>query len=295
MTKHTIKLTKEELRKLVREDVRGYLRDMANTTQTKPEGIDMSKIGIEDLRQAYRDLRLDPVMVTYDDDLSLPTVIKEAYGDILPPDSVVHKITRKYKFATSLVNKVEANHSISIYIIVALIGDNVKLIETDMEKMGYFLAYTGDVQNVQDMDFVQLKFEPYCQMQYDETDNIKSQYNTLYHWTPEYNLDEIMVNGLIPSHRNSLFNYPPRTYLMSEDCDDSEMIGLGQKLCLFNKNTDNNGVYALLGIDIKDIDEDIRFYFDPNSSIGIYTEQVIPSGNIKEVSRQTFQTRLKHV
>lgn len=293
MAKKIIKLTESEFRNLVGDSVHDVLTRIGDNTALNGEGIDISQIDIETLRQAYRDLRLTPVPVTYDDNLSFPIQIKEACGDILPPDSVVNKIIQKYKLSTSLVNKVEAKHKISIYIIVALIGENVKLIKTDMEKMGYFLGHTGNVYNIQGMKFIQLQFEPYCQLQDDETDNIKSKYSTLYHWTPEYNINEIMLHGLVPSHRNNMFNYPPRTYLMKGDCDDNEMIGLGQKLCLFNRNPNNNGPYVLLAINIKDIDDDIRFYFDPNSAIGIYTEQVIPNDKIQQINKQVFSTRLK--
>lgn len=293
MPNKTIKLTEMEFRTLFEDSVRGVLADIGDNGRSEKEGVDISNIDIEALRQAYRDLRLTPVPVTYDDDLSIPTVIKEAYGDILPPDSVVDRIVRKYKFSTSLVNKVEANHRISIYIIVALIGDNVELIKSDMEKMGYFLGHTGDVFEVRGMKFVQLQFEPYCQLQDDETDSIKALYDTLYHWTPEYNVAEIMQHGLVPSNKNSMFTYPPRTYLMKGDCDDSEIAGMGQKLCLFNKNPNNNGSYVLLAIDIKSVDNNVRFYLDPNSSIGIYTEQIIPSDKIRQIRKLQFVTKLK--
>ena len=293
MAKKVIRLTESEFRNLLEDNVRNVLTKMTNDISLSSEGIDISQIDIETLRQAYRDLRLTPVPVTYDDDLTFPALLKEAYGDILPPDSVVNKIIQKYKLDAQLVNKVEANHKISIYIIVAQIGNNVELIKADMEKMGYFLGHTGKVFNIEGMKFVELQFEPYCQMQDDETENIKAQYDKLYHWTPEYHLQDIMSYGLAPSHKNRVFNYPPRTYLMKGDCDDNEMIGLGQKLCLYNKNPNNNGSYILLAINIKDIDDNIRFYFDPNSAIGIYTEQLIPNDKIQQVSKQLFPTKLK--
>ena len=293
MAKKIIQLTEGEFRNLVGNSVRYALTNMANNDSLNSEGIDISQIDIETLRQAYRDLRLTPVLVTYDDDLSLPVIIKEAYGDILPPDSVVDKITQKYNYSTKLVNKVEANHKISIYIIVALIGKNIELIKSDMEKRGYFLGHKGKTYIIQGMKFVQLQFEPYCQMQKDETNEIKTKYNKLYHWTPEYRINEILKHGLIPSHKNEVFNYPPRTYLMKGDCDDKEMIGLGQKLCLFNSDPNNNGIYIFLAINNKYLYDNIRFYFDPNSSIGIYTEQIIPSDKIQQISKQQFNTKLK--
>ena len=169
MAKKIIQLTEGEFRNLVGNSVCDALTKIFNNNSLNSEGIDISQIDIETLR-------LTPVLVTYDDDLSLPITIKEAYGDILPPDSVVNKIIQKYKLSEKLVNKVEANHRISIYIIVALIGENVELIKSDMEKMGYFLGRACKSFDVQGMKFVQLQFEPYCQMQKDETDEIKTKY-----------------------------------------------------------------------------------------------------------------------
>lgn len=292
MAKNTVKLTKGEFCGLVEDRVRKALAGADKNNTGDIGGIDISKIDIKVLRQAYRDLRLTPVPVTFDDDLTFPVYVNEAYGDILSPDDVVRKISTKYKISTQLVQKVEANNKISIYIIVALIGENVDLIKTDMEKMGYFLGLVGKTYDIEGMKFVKLQFEPTSQMQNDETDNIKSMYGTLYHWTPEYNMESVLSKGLVPSHKNSYFNYPPRTYLMREDCGDREMLSLGQKLCLLNRNPKNNGSYVLLAVDIKNVGDNVRLYYDSNSAIGIYTEQTIPSDKIHQVEKKQFSTKL---
>lgn len=292
MAKKTVKLTKVEFCSLVEDRVRKALAGADKNNTGDIGGIDISKIDIKVLRQAYRDLRLTPVPVTFDDDLTFPVYVNEAYGDILSPDDVVRKISTKYKISTQLVQKVEANNKISIYIIVALIGENVDLIKTDMEKMGYFLGLVGKTYDIEGMKFVKLQFEPTSQMQNDETDNIKSMYGTLYHWTPEYNMESVLSKGLVPSHKNSYFNYPPRTYLMREDCGDREMLSLGQKLCLLNRNPKNNGSYVLLAVDIKNVGDNVRLYYDSNSAIGIYTEQTIPSDKIHQVDKKQFSTKL---
>lgn len=292
MAKNTVKLTKGEFCSLVEDRVRKALAGADKNNTGDIGGIDISKIDIKVLRQAYRDFRLTPVPVTFDDDLEFPVYVNEAYGDILSPDDVVRKISKKYKISTQLVQKVEANNKISIYIIVALIGENVDLIKTDMEKMGYFLGLVGKTYDIEGMKFVKLQFEPTSQMQNDETDNIKSMYETLYHWTPEYNMESVLSKGLVPSHKNSYFNYPPRTYLMREDCGDREMLSLGQKLCLLNRNPKNNGSYVLLAVDIKNVGDNVRLYYDSNSAIGIYTEQTIPSDKIHQVDKKQFSTKL---
>ena len=165
----------------------------------------------------------------------------------------------------------------------------IKLIEDDMQKMGYFLGCKGPVRNVAGMLYQVLQFKPYSQMQNDETTNIKQVYNHLYHWSPKYHLNNILQNGLIPNHQNGMLNYLQRTYLMKGDCDLFQLKDLGQQLCIANTDQRNNGKYILLKIDLTNISNEIHFYYDSNASIGIYTEQAIPPTIIKVVNEFTFQ------
>ena len=62
--------------------------------------------------------------------------------------------------------------------------------------------------------------------------------------------------------------------------DVDSIQALGQSLCFKNKNPNNDGKYVLLKINIENLDDNIRFFYDPNSQIGIYTEQTIPNNAI---------------
>ena len=160
-------------------------------------------------------------------------------------------------------------------------GINDKVIEEDMNKLGYFLGHKGEIQNIQGMFFQTLQFEPYSQNQKEKTEEIKSKYKILFHWTPSYNLEEITKTVLIPSMKNKKFNYPPRIYLMKGDTDWNQMLQLGQQLCIKNSTERNKGEYCLLIINVKSLDNNIKLYYDPNSPMGIYTEQTIPSNCIQ--------------
>ena len=295
MKKHVIRLAESDLYRMIKESVQTILQNNDNEDDFDINSIDISDIDIEILKQSYIDLRLVPTRISYDDPLSKFHIVNESEGDIMPPDNVVNAIIQKYHLNSHLVVKVEASNKIYIYIITACIGNNEKLIEDDMKKMGYFLGIRGQVQNIQGMLFRTLQFEPYSQMQNDETTNIKQVYNHLYHWTPEYHLNNILQNGLIPSHQNKVFNYPQRIYLMKGDCDLFQMKDLGQQLCFVNTDQRNNGKYVLLRIDLSNIGDDVHFYYDPNSKIGIYTEQAISPTSIKVVNEFTFQTQKKQI
>lgn len=277
MDRKIIRITENELKKIIRKSVNEAL----NMTSSLDDDIDITKIPIDILKRGYFDYRLVPVSSYYGSPISSPTSIKEAIGDIMSPDIVSKNITQKYNLPSQFVIKKEHFHKICVYVITAVIGINDKLIEGDMKKMGYFLSKKGDVVEVQDMRFQILQFEPLSQMQEDITNDVKTNFTRLYHWAPSYNVDDILRNGLIPSSKNEVFKYPPRTYLMEGDSTDEERLYLGRLLCAANTSPNNSGEYALLIIDISDLDEKIRFYYDPNSEIGIYTEQPISNDRIK--------------
>lgn len=288
MAKQIIRLTESELKKIVLESAKRVLNESSLADE-----IDITQIPIEILRQGYFDYRLIPQSTMYGNTLYEPATITEAVGDILPPDTVVNNIISKYHLPQQLVVKIEHYHKIYVYAITACIGENDKIIEDDMNKMGYFIGARGEVVKIQDMRFQTLQFEPSSQLQEDITDLVKSKFDVLYHWTPSYCVEGIQREGLIPSHKNEAFNYPPRTYLMEGNSSDEQMWNLGQQLCIKNNNPNNNGMYSLIIVDIKNLDDSIRFFYDPNSEIGIYTEQPIPNDRIQVGKTVQFVKNLR--
>lgn len=284
--KKKIRISESELKEIIYESVKSAFQK-----DKKRIMINIFDIDINILRNAYHDLRLVPTITVFGDKMSNLPSINEDFGDVVSPDMVVKSIIRKYGLSTQLVRKIEAHNKIYIYVITALIGDNDKLIEEDMQKMGYFLGYRQPPQTIDGMTFQVLQFEPTSQIQNDDTETIKSTYKFLFHWTPLYCLQSIIENGLIPNSKNNVFSYPLRIYLMKGDSDIKQMEKLGQQLCLINNNVENDGNYALLRIDIDDIDNGIRFYYDSNSDIGIYTEQKIPKDKITFLKQFHFKTK----
>ena len=288
MAKQIIKLTKSELKEILAETVKRVLNKGSFV-----DDIDITQIPIEALKRGYFDYRLVPQSIMYGSILYEPDTITEAVNDVLPPDTVVNNIVNKYRIPQQFVIKVEHYHKIYVYVITACIGENDKLIEDDMNKMGYFLGARGKVVEIQNMRFQTLQFEPSSQLQEDITDLVKSKFDILYHWTPSYCVEGIQYNGLIPSHKNEVFNYPPRTYLMEGNSSDEQMWNLGQQLCIKNNNPNNNGTYNLIIVDIENLDDSIRFFYDHNSEIRIYTEQPIPSDRIQVGKTVQFVKKLR--
>ena len=289
MRKNIIRLTEGQLKQIVTEAIRKVLEGNSKLAHN----IDIAQIPIEILRRGYFDYRLVPTSSMYGNVLYEPVTIKEAVGNILPPDSVTHGIIQKYNLPNELVLKIENYHKVYVYVITAVIGENDKVIENDMNKMGYFLSVKGDIVVIDDMKFQVLQFEPSSQLQEDISDLVKSKFNVLYHWTPSYNVENIQRYGLIPSHKNEMFNYPPRTYLMNGDSSDEEMWALGQELCVKNSDPNNKGEYTIIIVNIENLDDNIRFFHDPNSAIGIFTEDPIPNNNIQIGKTVRFHKTLK--
>lgn len=285
MRKKYITLNEDELSSIIKESI----QEIINDNDFDIDSIDISAIDYETLKDAYVDLRLTPTLTTYGDPLSDLAPIKEIKGEIMSPDNVVNAIRQKYNLKEQFVIKREANNKICIYIILACLGINDKLIETDMKRLGYYISNRKPPKNFGGLYYQILQFEPYSQIQTDETTNIRELYDFLLHWTPKYNVEQILLNGLTPTHRNKKFEYPHRIYLIKGDSDYHQLKELGQELCKYNFDTKNDGKYTLLKIDLKNIGEEVRFYHDPNSEIGVYTELPIPPQHIKTAGNFYFE------
>ena len=283
MSKKTIKIPYNKIKNIVKESIRKVI---CENVKYHIDDNNLPIIDIDILRKFSIDYRLIPQSTHYGDVLSSLPYLKEAYGDIVEPDETVEKLRKHYHLNPSLVNKIESPNEIYIYVIVADIAVNIDLIIKDMEKLGYFLSLRRSYATVDNIEFVSLQFEPSCKLQNNETENIKGAYEFLYHWTPTINVDSILKNGLIPCHGNNFFNYPNRIYLIKGDSNKNEIKFLGWSISCSSNEKD----YTLLKIDIKNIGNDVNFYLDPNSQVGIYTEDVIPAECIKIEGNITFPT-----
>ena len=282
---NTMDINENKIREIVEEIVKKVIREQ---TSDNVLNMDISKFGEKFLKSIYFDFRTVAYPKSYDDILNPVVVLREVFQDILEPDELVRRIRNRFRLPKECFNKVEAFNKISIYVLYASIGINDKLISDAMEKLGYFVGAVGEEQTPFGMKFRIVQFEPMCYKQKDETDNIKSMYNVLFHWTPSSNVDSIMKNGLIPCNKNIIFNYPPRTYLIKGDSSQQKLLWLGSMLCDAKIGSNDNANYSLLKIDLSKIDDNVRFYLDSNTEIGIYTEDFIEPQAISFVLEKDF-------
>lgn len=290
MAKRKVYLTKDDLKRIVAESIAKFVGNGENIDN----GIDLSKIDIDILRREYRDLRYEPVMQCYGNPMYEPETIVEEFGKEYPADDIIKTLIEKYNLNSVMVRKREAYNNVIIYVVVADIGVNDKLIQEDMEKVGYFLG-SKTHRTRDNMDFWILHFEPTSKIQVDVTDRVKAAYVLLFHWTPCYNVDSIMMYGLKPSRENSNFSYPNRVYLIKGDANDKEIYAIGHSLCIHNEDERNDGRYTLVSVDTRKLDDSVRIYYDPNMDMGLYTETKIPKDAIKKVADITFRKSFKSV
>lgn len=247
----------------------------------------LSKLNKKDLKYFYiRDYKKTPNLSNFG---KKPT-ITEGFNDILPIEDAIEKIRYKYSIPEDSFISREGFNGIRMYIIIADIGENVISLEDDMRKMGYFVCSKREMDINGDL-FQLIQFEPLKSIMDNKTDYIKKYYKVLYHWTPAYNVENIMIQGLTPQNQNDYFSYPPRIYLTTES--DLDIYGalykLGQELCLMNNNPKNDGYYCLLEVELDNLNIDL--FFDPNSPIGVYTEDRIPKENIKILGKTQFSLK----
>lgn len=187
------------------------------------------------------------------------------YG--LPPEEVIDTIEDTYHLEDWQIIK----RPNQISIIVADIGNNKTMIESDMKYMGYFLSISEPV-HIEDMKWCKMRFEP--RMQEDESNRIK-QYGLLLHISPTGNTESIMKNGIIPNSKNKYYKYPNRVYLFKGDIQYRFLKRFGRGMARANGLPDSTA-YTVFEVDTEKLPDDIKFYIDPNLDEGVYTEHTIP-------------------
>lgn len=176
-------------------------------------------------------------------------------------------------------------NKIKVVILYVNVDKNTDYVVKEMESCGWSLArkvkgtvFYGYIYNL-------LEFDPMFQ---DNVNNEVRQSMFLYHWTPIYNLDNILKHGLEPRSENEFLSYLPHVYLMKTNISVKDAKYLGWQLYMKNKNINNDGSYVLLQIYVEKIPEDVDFFYDPRYEMGYYTNDLIPPEAINAVGQVTF-------
>lgn len=188
---------------------------------------------------------------------------------------------KDWQFATQ-----QGTNSIQLMVLYPNISQNTKLIKDAMLACGWSFSVKSYIKE-NNMIYHAMTFEPMFQ---NDISTEARQCRYLFHWTPKYNLESIIQNGLLPRSENKLFKHSNRIYLIKGGATQNEIFYLGRHLCSLNKNKKNNGEYILLSVDLTKISKETEIYYDPRYQWGYYLKVPIEPNAIKPIFGINFKT-----
>lgn len=222
----------------------------------------------KDLKEWYDEIKDDIDDGVHDheyDYLKNSGVVYEHRGDILPLDDFTKSIKSKYKFRDNQFLKKEYNNGIGLYIAIYKDDSIAESLDIDMRLNGYFLSKSECKKNV-----VHLFFEPLVQA---KVNHIVFSRDYIYHYTPYDRVENILKVGLEPKcDKNPVYKYPPRVYFTLYE---NPILANSLRKNLIENGINVSSHYMLLKIDIRDLKNDINFYFDAYGANCVFTPNLI--------------------
>lgn len=286
--KRIIKITEDNLRSIIIEKIQKILGVTDNMiSQDVFEIFKLHNVSPEEFNEQYVDLIGEITLSGYGGNF-----MGTQGGGILCVESTTTlsvedtkaQIQKKFRlkdwqFATS-----KGANGIELFVLIPSIFKNTRLIQKAMYACGWSLG-TKELTRINNRRWWKMSFDPMFQ------ENVISEikkYTFLFHWTPQYNVESILKNGLQPRSENSAYQYPNRVHLLKPNITQYEALNIGQQLCSMNDNSKNNGEYVLLGISTKRLSDDMEIYYDPRYDGGYYTKTSIPPDAIQVLDTHTF-------
>lgn len=290
-------ITKDELGDLIVESIKEYF-DKRKTHISGDEMwkiFDFEKIPLQKLKNAYVDLTLFSNIGGFGDRFQFwdnqIEIVQESNTNTIAPDSTKSALIRQLGLQEWQIKETRGANDVAIMILYAEINRNTDIIIKAMESCGWTIG-TRNTKVIEGMKWCVMSFEP--MFQDIVTKNVLEKYNYLYHWTPQYNLETILRNGLEPRSENQRFSYPNRLHLIKGSVNITDIINLGRQLYAANKNPKNNGDYVLLSLDLKNFPLTVPIYYDHRYEGGLYTTEPISPILLKPVYEYNFKTNIGH-
>lgn len=292
-----MRITKDDLGELIVESIKEYF-DKRKTHISGDEMwkmFDFEKIPLQKLKNAYVDLTLFSNIGGFGDSFQFwdnqIEIVQESITNTIAPDSTKSAMIRQLGLQEWQIKEVRGANDVTIMILYAEINRNTDIIIKGMEACGWTFG-TRNTKVIEGMKWCVMSFEP--MFQDIVTKNVLEKYNSLYHWTPQYNLETILNNGLEPRSENQRFSYPNRLHFIKGSVNITDIINLGRQLYAANKNPKNNGDYILLSVDLKNFPLSVPIYYDPRYEGGLYTTEPISAKLLKAVYEYNFKTNIGH-
>lgn len=234
---------------------------------------DLDAIPIENLKSQYYDLNTFKINFGFGDKIMFNggEVITEEAESTTPIEEMKDIIKKKFHFRDWQFAVENGDNNIKLIVLYPGILRNSNIIKKTMESYGWYPSTSGFAYKGF-MIWKVISFDPMFQ---DTITDEAKQGGVLYHWSPSYNYENIMLNGLMPKSENNKFDYPERLHLLKSNIPYKEMFEIGYNLYKINKDKRNNGEYILFSINVSNLPNNIDFFYDPRYEYGYYTKQSI--------------------
>lgn len=259
-----VKITEDKLRKIINESVKKYLVNISKVKEPKHK-TNVASTPLEcnpkDILSGVRepvDQLDESLMMSYD------------------VDDAVKILCRKFGIHES--RAVINDGSVVLFLPSTVDGNFIGDVKHFMNYCGFYMpskeaSYNGA------LDCKVLTFIPKFPKE-DVTEEIINNYRYLYHATPSLYTERILKYGLIPKAKNNVFMYPERVHL-STKCDDTLFNSLKAVLGMNKKY--KGTTFDVLQIDVRKLQQNIKFFKDPDYNSGVYTYDNISPQAIKVI------------
>ncbi len=229
-------------------------------------------------------------------DISKP-IITEGLINTYPPEQTVNYVSRALRLPKELFEiVVPKGGGKKIYCTYYPEKTAEKLVRAAFEYCGYSYSVTKSTTYSMNGIYQTDVFEEKNPKDND-TEEILSSQKYLLHITPEYYLEKILKNGIVPKSKNLRFNFPERVYLLNGDTSEGYVLGLAYEFSRMKASSAAESGYdgyrddnkwAVIKIDVSKLPADIKLFKDPNYDGGIFTPNNIPPETISEVGHIDF-------
>ena len=253
---------------------------------------DIDNIPFEERKKQYIDFSFIVHYMGYNSPVMFNEnkIITEEASYTIPFDEVKNELIKLFRVKGWQIKTIYEDsfaNNVNIGILIANFNMNLQLTNALMSQYGWSLASYGTHTDVDGMDWLVLTYDP--MFQNDITDEVK-EYDIIYHWSPQYNQNDIETYGLQPKSQNEKLMYPNRLHFVKGSATNEILYDIGKQLCNWNHRITNDGNYILFSVNPQKLPENIRFYYDPRYEYGYYTKQSIDSQYIDLIGKINFKT-----
>lgn len=280
---------KEQIRRIIKEALNEAMMETSNNVGLDIERLfHFSEIPTNELASQYCDLSFIVSTSGYGGHFmgTDGRILKEEAHETLSIEETKSEIINKFKFKDWQFATQRGANNIQLVLLYPGILKNSKLLKEAMSACGWSLAYKSHIFKNK-MLWRAMSFEPIFQ---ENVANEARKEKFLYHWSPFYNLEKIMAQGLLPKSKNQFFDYPERLHLIKGNTSSKDIMFLGKQLSDTNKTKQNNGKYILFSIATDKIPITDEIYYDPRYEEGYYMKVPISANAIKPIFGYNFKT-----